>query len=56
MKRRPKTIASTGGNGGTQGSSAESAFEWQQTQQLSDQVMLKDKNYIAGNRCSILPL
>ena len=47
MKRRPKTIASTGGNGGTQGSSAESAFEWQQTQQLSDQVIVKGQDHFA---------
>ena len=50
MKRRPKTIASTGGNGGTQGSSAESAFEWQQTQQLSDQVIVKGQDHFAENR------
>ena len=49
MKRRPKTIASTGGNGGTQGSSAESAFEWQQTQQLSDQVMIKSQHHFVEN-------
>ena len=49
MKRRPKTIASTGGDGRTQGSSAESAFEWQQTQQLSDQVMIKGHDHFVEN-------
>ena len=36
MRKRPKTIATSGG--GAQGSSGDSAFEWQQSQQLSDQV------------------
>ena len=41
MKRRPKTITTTGGNGG-QGSSGDSAFDWHQAQQLSDQVTYSD--------------
>ena len=40
MKRRPKTIATTGGNGGQGSSSGDTAFDWHQAQQLSDQVML----------------
>ncbi len=38
MKRRPKTIAKTGGGG--QGSSGDATLDWQQTQQLSDQVCI----------------
>ena len=53
MKRRPKTIGPTGGNGGTQGSSAESAFEWQQAQQLSDQVILSVLDNFTANEISV---